>query len=604
MTITIGEGTCGIAAGARDVAALLKQRFPEAHMQSVSCLGMCHQEPMIEIANPDGKSYLYGKVNKKNLPKIVHFHQGKGDIPAANFIRSSDEPDTDKGSYLTSQTRIALRNVGHLDPTSVESFRARGGYKAIEKILKGGMSPEAVLEEVKTSNLRGRGGAGFPTAIKWGFARSAPGYPKYLVCNGDEGDPGAFMDRSLLEGDPHSVLEGMLIAAYAIGASKGYAYIRAEYPLAVKFFGQALQDARQLGYLGDKILGTDFSFDIKIKEGAGAFVCGEETALLASIEGQRGMPRIRPPFPAIQGLFGKPTIINNVETLANLAWIINNGGASYAAIGTEKSKGTKVFALAGAVSRGGLVEVPMGMSIGEVINKIGGGSASGRAIKAVQLGGPSGGCIPASMFDTPIDYDAINATGAIMGSGGMVVMDSQSCMVDIARYFLDFTQVESCGKCTFCRVGTLRMKEILSKICEGKGTMEDLQILEDLAPQIKDASLCGLGQTAPNPVLTTLKYFRDEYIAHVQDKRCPGGVCKALITHTINQKDCTGCTICKRYCPANCITGELKKPETWVIDQSLCINCGMCKEVCNPEAVIVESLGLTAAHSQPMRASA
>ncbi|MBF0135976.1 MAG: NADH-quinone oxidoreductase subunit NuoF [Magnetococcales bacterium] len=604
MTITIGEGTCGIAAGARDVANMLGQRFPDAHMRSVSCMGMCHQEPLIEITNPDGKSFLYGKVNKKNLPKIVHFHRGEGELPVGNFIRSTDQPETEKWSYMGNQTRIALRNVGHLNPTSISEARARGSYQAIENILQGGICPEAVLEEVKISKLRGRGGAGFLTATKWGFARSAPGYPKYLVCNGDEGDPGAFMDRSLLEGDPHSVLEGMLIAAYAIGASKGYAYIRAEYPLAVRYFGKAIEDARAAGYLGEFIMGTDFSFDIKIKEGAGAFVCGEETALLASIEGQRGMPRIRPPFPAIQGLFGKPTIINNVETLANLPWILKNGGKVYAAIGTEKSKGTKVFALAGAVMHGGLVEVPMGMTIERVINEIGGGSASSRPIKAVQLGGPSGGCIPSSLFNTIIDYEAINATGAIMGSGGMVVMDSQSCMVDIARYFLDFTQVESCGKCTFCRIGTLRMKEILSKICGGRGTMEDLEILEDLAPQIKDASLCGLGQTAPNPVLTTLKYFREEYLAHVLDHRCPGGVCKALITHTINQKECTGCTICKRYCPAECITGELKKPETWFINQELCINCGMCKEVCNPEAVMVESLGLKAAHSQPARASA
>ncbi|MBF0445837.1 MAG: 4Fe-4S binding protein, partial [Magnetococcales bacterium] len=422
--------------------------------------------------------------------------------------------------------------------------------------------------------------------IKWGFARGAPGKVKYLVCNGDEGDPGAFMDRSLLEGDPHSVVEGMLIAAYAIGASKGYAYIRAEYPLAVEYFGKALEDARKAGYLGYNILGSDFSFDIKIKEGAGAFVCGEETALLASIEGERGMPRIRPPFPAIKGVFGAPTIINNVETLANMPWIINNGGQAYADLGTEKSNGTKVFALAGTIKRGGLVEVPMGVTIRHVLEEIGGGSPSGRPLKAVQMGGPSGGCIPEHMFDTLVDYDAINATGAIMGSGGMVVMDSKSCMVDLARYFLEFTQLESCGKCTFCRIGTLRMKELLTKICEGEGTMEDIAILEELAPSIKQASLCGLGQTAPNPVQTTLKYFRDEYIAHVKDHRCPGGVCKGLITHTIIQKDCTGCSICERYCPVDAIEGELKKPDTWVIDQQACINCGMCVEVCNPDAIL------------------
>ncbi|MBF0126945.1 MAG: NADH-quinone oxidoreductase subunit F, partial [Magnetococcales bacterium] len=436
--ITVGEGTCGIAAGAPEITDLLKKRFPEARFKSVGCVGMCHREVMVEIADPNGKRFLWGNLTKKNLPKVVQFHRGAGDLPASLLIRSSEEPDAQGGQYLARQTRIALRNVGQLNPTSLEQYRARGGYAAIEKIIRDGMTPEAVIEEVKISKIRGRGGAGFPTATKWGFARGAPGEVKYLVCNGDEGDPGAFMDRSLLEGDPHSVLEGMLIAAYAIGASKGYAYIRAEYPLAVRYFGKAIEDARQAGYLGHDILGSTFHFDIKIKEGAGAFVCGEETALMASIEGERGMPRIRPPFPAIKGLFGKPTIINNVETLANLAWIITNGGAAYAAIGTEKSSGTKVFALAGAIARGGLVEVPMGVTIRHVLEEIGGGSASSRPLKAVQLGGPSGGCIPEHLFDTPIEYEAINATGAIMGSGGMVVMDSKSCMVDLARYFLEF----------------------------------------------------------------------------------------------------------------------------------------------------------------------
>ncbi|MBF0179547.1 MAG: NADH-quinone oxidoreductase subunit NuoF [Magnetococcales bacterium] len=584
--ITIGEGTCGIAAGAPEITDLLKKRFPEATFKSVGCVGMCHREVMVEITNPTGHKYLWGNLTKKNLPKVVQFHRGTGDLPAALLIRSSEDPNAEGGKYLAMQTRIALRNVGQLNPTSLEQYRARGGYAAIERILRSGMTPEAVIEEVKTSKIRGRGGAGFPTATKWGFARNAPGEVKYLICNGDEGDPGAFMDRSLLEGDPHSVLEGMLIAAYAIGASKGYAYIRAEYPLAVQFFGKAIEDARAAGFLGHGILGTGFDFDVRIKEGAGAFVCGEETALMASIEGERGMPRIRPPFPAIKGLFGKPTIINNVETLANLAWIINNGGAAYAAIGTPASSGTKVFALAGAVARGGLVEVPMGVTIRHVIEEIGGGSASNRPLKAVQLGGPSGGCIPERLFDTPIEYEAINATGAIMGSGGMVVTDSKSCMVDLARYFLEFTQNESCGKCTFCRIGTLRMKEILTRICDGEGTMADIETLEELAPRIKTATLCGLGQTAPNPVLTTLKYFRDEYIAHVQEKRCPGGVCKGLITHTIQNDKCTGCSICQRYCPVNAIAGTLKQPDSWVIDQKICINCGMCVEVCNPDAIL------------------
>ncbi|MEO5378718.1 MAG: NADH-quinone oxidoreductase subunit NuoF [Magnetococcus sp. DMHC-6] len=587
MIITIGEGTCGIAAGAKEVAKLLEQRFPNATFKTVGCLGMCHREVMVEIQNEDGKTFLYGNVDKKNLPKIVHFHRGEGSPPEKLLIRSSDAPDTDSGRYLTGQTRIALRNVGQLNPTSMEQFQARGGYQAIEKILRSGITPEQVIEEVKASGLRGRGGAGFPTAVKWGFARNAPGEIKYLVCNGDEGDPGAFMDRSLLEGDPHSVLEGMLIAAYAIGASRGYAYIRAEYPLAVEYFGLAIQQARQAGYLGERILGTDFSFDLKIKEGAGAFVCGEETALLASIEGQRGMPRIRPPFPAIKGVFGKPTIINNVETLSNIPWIINNGGQTYANIGTHDSKGTKVFALAGAIARGGLVEVPMGTTIRHVLEVIGGGSASGRPLKAVQLGGPSGGCIPEHLFDTPIEYHAINATGAIMGSGGMVVTDSKSCMVDLARYFLEFTQLESCGKCTFCRIGTLRMKEILTKICAGEAVLADIDTLEELASQIGPASLCGLGQTAPNPVLTTLKYFRHEYLAHVTEKRCPGGICKGLITHTIQNETCTGCSLCKRQCPVEAISGTIKKPDTWVIDQKVCINCGMCVEVCNPDAILV-----------------
>ena len=592
MIITVGEGSCGIAAGAKEVTEVLGKRFPEATFRTVGCLGMCHQEVMVEI-DVNGQAALYGNVSKKNIPKIVRYYQGKAPVPDNVLIRSRasdqrEEPETDKNSYLTRQTRIALRNVGKLNPTSLEQYKQRQGYQAIEKILKEGMTPEQVIEEVKVSSLRGRGGAGFPTATKWGFARSAQGDVKYLVCNGDEGDPGAFMDRSLLEGDPHNILEGMLVAAYAIGASKGYAYIRAEYPLALEYFGKALRDAREAGYLGKNILGSDFSFDIKVKEGAGAFVCGEETALLASIEGQRGMPRIRPPFPAIKGVFGKPTVINNVETLSNLPWIVNNGGAAYAAIGTDKSKGTKVFALAGAVARGGLVEIPMGMTIRQLLEEVGGGSKSGLPLKAVQLGGPSGGCIPESMFDTPIEYEAINATGAIMGSGGMVVMDERSCMVDLAHYFLEFTQLESCGKCTFCRIGTLRMKELLSKICAGEGSLEDIDTLSELAPQIKMASLCGLGQTAPNPVVTTLQYFREEYLAHIQEKRCPGGVCKALITHTIVQKDCTGCSICMRYCPVDAITGTVKKPDTWVIDQKACINCGMCVEVCNPDAILVQ----------------
>ncbi len=587
LEIIVGEGTCGRASGSADVLSQFQTNAPDATIRTVGCVGMCHAEVMVEVRDSAGNSHMYGNVDKKGVTKILKYHRGEGELPEDLLLTSSSDPEREGGQYLTRQTRLALRNVGQIDATDMAQYEARGGYNAIKKIINQGMTPEQVIEEVKISGIRGRGGAGFPTATKWTFARGAEGDKKYLICNGDEGDPGAFMDRSLLEGDPHNVLEGMLIAAYAIGASGGYAYIRAEYPLAVKNFGIAIKDAMAAGYLGDNILGSGFNFHIKIKQGAGAFVCGEETALIASIEGERGMPRIRPPFPAVKGLFGKPTIINNVETLSNLPWIIDNGGAAYQAIGTEDSKGTKVFALAGAIKRGGLVEVPMGMPLREMIYDIGGGSVTDRPLKAVQLGGPSGGCIPASLFDTPIEYAAINATGAIMGSGGIIVMDEKSCMVDLAKFFLDFTQIESCGKCTFCRIGTLRMKEILTRICDGDGTMQELEELEELAHNIKKASLCGLGQTAPNPVLTTLKYFREEYEAHVNDKRCPAGVCKGLISHTIIQDDCTGCSICERYCPVNCITGELKKPETWVIDQEVCINCGMCAEVCSPEAILV-----------------
>ena len=587
LEIIVGEGTCGRASGSVEVMAQFQKNAPEANIRSVGCVGMCHAEVMVEVRDGEGKSHMYGNVDKKSVASILKFHRGEeGLSEKLTLLANTDQPELQGGQYLTSQTRLALRNVGTIDPTDMQQYKDRGGYKAIEKIIETGMTPEQVIEEVKVAGIRGRGGAGFPTATKWTFARGAEGDKKYLICNGDEGDPGAFMDRSLLEGDPHNIVEGMLISAYAIGASGGYAYIRAEYPLAVKNFGLAIEDAMAAGYLGDNILGSDFNFHLKIKQGAGAFVCGEETALIASIEGERGMPRIRPPFPAIKGLFGKPTIINNVETLSNIPWIIDNGGAAYAAIGTEDSRGTKVFALAGAIARGGLVEIPMGMTLREMIYDIGGGSSTGKPLKAVQLGGPSGGCVPESLFDTQIEYASINATGAIMGSGGIIVMDEKSCMVDLAKFFLDFTQIESCGKCTFCRIGTLRMKEILTKVCDGEASMEDIDTLEQLAESVKQSSLCGLGQTAPNPVLTTLKYFREEYEAHVKEQRCPAGVCKGLITHTIINDDCNGCSICERYCPVDCITGEKKKGETWNIDQDICINCGMCVEVCNSDAII------------------
>jgi len=587
LEIIVGEGTCGIAAGSQEVFDTFKSEAPEASVRTVSCAGMCHQEVLVEINGPKGY-YKYGKVTKKEVPKILEHIQKDGEQLAADFVLVAPEtPETEDNGYITKQTRIALRNVGQLDPTKIEEYEARDGYKVVRKIAAG-MTPEEVISEVKDAVIRGRGGAGFPTHIKWGFAAAQDSETKYLICNGDEGDPGAFMDRSLLEGDPHNVIEGMIIAAYAIGATHGYAYIRAEYPLAVKNFGLAIEAAKAKNLLGENILGSGFDFDIKIKEGAGAFVCGEETALMASIEGERGMPNRRPPFPAVKGLFGKPTIINNVETLSNLPWIVNNGGKAFSAYGTDDSKGTKVFALAGSIKRGGLVEVPMGTTVGEVIYDIGGGSSSGRPIKGAQLGGPSGGCIPASKFDTPIEYAALQKTGAIIGSGGMIVFDDKTCMVDLAKFFLDFTQIESCGKCTFCRIGTLRMKELLVKISEGEAKIEDLDILADLSEKIIDNSLCALGGTAPNPVVTTLRYFRDEYEAHITEHRCPAGKCKALISHVVIQADCTGCTLCEKACPTDAITGEPKVAHSYQINMDKCINCSMCVEVCKPDCILVE----------------
>ena len=478
--------------------------------------------------------------------------------------------------------RIVLRNSGEINPEIIEEYLANNGYKALQKVLME-MKPEDVISTIKDSGLRGRGGAGFPTGIKWQFARQSPGREKYIICNGDEGDPGAFMDRSVMEGDPHSVLEGMLIAGYAVGAREGIIYVRAEYPLAVHRLEIAIKQAREKGFLGRKILGSHFSFDINLKLGAGAFVCGEETALIASVEGKRGMPRLRPPFPAVKGLWGKPTNINNVETYANVPWIILNGADAFASLGTEKSKGTKVFALAGKITRGGMVEVPMGMALREVIFEVGGGIKDGREFKAVQLGGPSGGCIPADLLDTPVDYESLNKTGAIMGSGGMVVMDDRTCMVDVAKFFLNFTQEESCGKCTFCRLGTKRMLEILERITEGKGEPEDLNKLEKLAENIRKGSLCGLGQTAPNPVLTTLKYFRDEYEAHIYHKKCPAKSCRALITYRVIPEKCTGCMVCLRNCPVDAITGA--KKEVHFIHSEICTRCGACYEVCRFDAI-------------------
>ncbi|MBI9107322.1 MAG: NADH-quinone oxidoreductase subunit NuoF [Spirochaetales bacterium] len=579
--IIVGMGSCGIAAGAKAVYQQLEKADLGIPLGLTSCVGMCFAEPIVEVESLSGR-IMYGNVDAAFADKLIEsLKTGTENLPAENRIKES----SDGKKYLDRQVKIALKNCGVIDPENIDEYIAAGGYDAIKKCIES-MKPDEVIETVKESGLRGRGGAGFTTGIKWSFLAGAKGDPKYLVCNADEGDPGAFMDRAVLEGDPHSVIEGMLVAAYSTGASLGYVYCRAEYPLAIKRLIKAIADAEERNLMGDNILGTEFSFHLKVKEGAGAFVCGEETALMASIEGRRGMPALRPPFPAEAGIKGKPTNINNVETYANVPFIIREGPSSFNKYSYGSSVGTKVFALAGKIKRVGLVEVPMGISIREIIEEIGGGSATGNPIKAVQLGGPAGGCIPESLFDTPIDYDSINATGAIMGSGGMVVMDDQTCMVDVARYFLNFTQKESCGKCTFCRIGTKRMLEILTRITDGKGVENDISLLEELAGHIKKTSLCGLGQLAPNPVLTTLKYFRDEYEAHIVDKKCPAGVCKPLITFTVNPENCVGCTACAKACPTKCISGERK--EVHFIDPEKCVKCGICRDTCKFDAIDVE----------------
>ncbi len=579
--VLIGLGSCGIASGGKavfDIFDHAKKKFGFSYvLKEVGCIGMCHCEPLVEFVARDGTKTFYGNIDAVAAKKLLQEHVAQGK-PLEKKIIDLEKEGSEEHAFYSKQVRIVLENCGRIDPESIEEYVRAGGYTALEKVKKG-MTPEQVVAEIKASGLRGRGGAGFSTGMKWDFCRKAAGDEKYVICNADEGDPGAFMDRSVLESDPHRVLEGMMICAHAIGATHGYIYCRAEYPLAVKRLGIAIGQAREKGYLGKH-------FDIIVKEGAGAFVCGEETALIASIEGKRGMPRVRPPFPAQSGLWGKPTNINNVETFANVPWIILNGAAAFAKYGTEKSKGSKVFALAGDVKRGGLVEVPMGITLWEIINDVGGGTVSGRPVKAVQLGGPSGGCIPAKLMSTVVDYDAVNATGAIMGSGGMVVMDDRACMVDIAKFFLDFTQNESCGKCTFCRIGTRRMLEILTRITEGEGRKGDIELLEELAEQIKTSSLCGLGQTAPNPVLTTLKYFRDEYEAHINEGRCPAGKCRALIEYTISAERCTGCGACLKICPVKAIEGEKKKAH--LILQAVCTQCGACQQICPVDAIDVK----------------
>jgi len=575
MRITVGMGSCGIAAGASEIYKLLEEN--EAGVKVTGCIGMCYLEPVVNIYN-GAEEKVFVKVDKKGAEEILKLIKGE-ENSADEYAASREDIE-----LLSAQPRIALQNCGMINPESIDEYIEKDGYKAARKCINE-MTPEDVIAELKTSGLSGRGGAGFPTWFKWQAARDSEGEQKYVICNADEGDPGAFMDRAVIEGDPHALIEGIMIAAYAIGAGEGIVYVRAEYPLAIVRLEKALEQAREKGLLGENIFDSGFSFDIRIKAGAGAFVCGEETALIASLEGERGMPRLKPPFPAQKGYWGKPSNINNVETYANVPWIIRNGGAAFCAIGTENSKGTKVFALTGKIAKGGLVEVPMGKTIRDVVYGVGGGIKDGKAFKAVQVGGPSGGCIPAELIDTVIDYRTLAETGAIMGSGGMVVMDETTCMVDMARFFLDFTCKESCGKCVHCRIGNVRMLEILERICNGEGQSGDTQLLSELAAQIKDGSLCALGQTAPNPVLTAIRYFSNEFEDHIEHKKCTACQCKPLLTYEVDNEKCTGCTLCAKKCPADAISGELKKPH--IIDNAKCIKCGKCADACRFRAIKV-----------------
>ena len=605
--IRVGLGSCCVARGSRNVYDAIQQALIDtgvkAVVKRVGCVGMCHQTPLVEIVPPQSPSAFYAVVRPEDAPAIVlrHFKpQGitrkirrvvskalenmlTDDVwePVARY--SIEVRDPPVAAFLGRQKHIATEHYGHINPTHLDEYLANDGFKALNRCLND-LTPEEVIEEVQRSGLRGRGGAGFPTGTKWPIVRQAKGDLKYVICNGDEGDPGAFMDRMLLESYPYRIIEGIIIAAYAVGAKEGYFYIRAEYPLALQRVRESLRQCEERGFLGDDILGSGFSLHLRIMEGAGAFICGEETALLSSIEGKRGMPRLRPPYPAESGLWGKPTLVNNVETYALVPWIIREGADEFAALGTEKSKGTKVFALAGKVARGGLIEVPMGVSIREIVEEIGGGIAGGKRFKAVQVGGPSGGCVPAEVAHTPVDYEALTNVGAIMGSGGLVVLDEADCMVEISRYFLEFTQDQSCGKCTFCRIGTRRMLDILTRLCEGGGKKGDLEELEGLARMVKKGSICGLGKTAPNPVLSTLQYFREEYEAHLE-KRCPAGKCKALITYLVTD-DCIGCTICAQHCPVEAIA--MQPYQQHEIDPDKCIRCGTCKEACPADAIKVE----------------
>lgn len=591
--VVVGMATCGIAAGAKPVLEAIENEVKSKGLKNVvvkqsGCIGVCRLEPIVEIYEPGKEKVTYVKMTPEKAKKVVENHLVKGAICSDCTVGGKEAENIEElksindAYYFKKQLRIALRNCGVIDPENIDEYLAMDGYKAIEKVLNE-YTPAEVIDIIKKSGLRGRGGAGFPTGMKWDFAFKAQGDQKFVCCNADEGDPGAFMDRSVLEGDPHALIEAMAIAGYAIGSNQGYIYVRAEYPIAVKRLDIAIKQAKEYGLLGKNILGKKFDFDLELRLGAGAFVCGEETALMTSIEGKRGEPRPRPPFPANKGLWQKPTILNNVETYANVSQIILKGPEWFSSIGTEKSKGTKVFAVGGKINNTGLVEVPMGTTLREILYDIGGGIPGGKKFKAAQTGGPSGGCIPSECLDIPIDYETLIQIGSMMGSGALIVMDEDNCMVDIAKFFLGFTVDESCGKCPPCRIGTKRMWEILDKITSGNGEEGDIEKLENLAKSIKVSAFCGLGQTAPNPILSTIRYFRDEYEAHIKEKRCPAGVCKALLGYKIGEDKCKSCGLCAKSCPVGAISGEKGKP--YVIDQEKCIKCGLCETKCAFKAI-------------------